>query len=65
MKNKVTLICSILFLVFSIGGIASMYVEGMKIIGQISCLGLIAIMIVLLGKSFKDKRKYKQKYENN
>ena len=42
-----------------------MYVEGMKIIGQISCLGLIAIMIVLLGKSFKDKRKYKQKYENN
>ncbi len=42
-----------------------MYVEGMKIIGQISCLGLIAIMIVLLGKSFMDKRKYKQKYENN
>ena len=58
MKNKVTLICSILFLVFSIGGIVSMYVEGMKIIGQISCLGLIAIMIVLLGKSFMDKRKY-------
>ena len=64
MNKKVTLLCSSLFLVFVIGGVASISIEGLKLIGQISCIGLIIIMVILVIKSYMDKRKYKEKYEN-